>query len=326
MGKRICRAKANTVVALLLLLVFAGLGSLWISHRPSSPSDYAEDALAILANGYYAQGEDWDNAKANVLDSVSEAESIEELYVPLIEATRVAGGKHSSFQTPEKALEFQNQSAERFELPKVTTNTGVTVVSIPMISSASAEEETAYVNEAAFGIDNASAQTCGWVVDLRGNRGGNMWPMLAAVSPLLPNGPAMAFVTSDGQSSSVAIDGAATALNGEVLSEGPDVKKVIDTPIAVLQDKDTASSGEAVLLAFKDLPKVRTFGEASAGYSSANSVYTLADGAQIVLTEATYADRSGNNTEGVPLEPDVASSLSLTFDVAVEWLSDEGCP
>jgi len=30
-----------------------------------------------------------------------------------------------------------------------------------------------------------SAGACGWIVDLRSNGGGNMWPMLAGVGPLL---------------------------------------------------------------------------------------------------------------------------------------------
>ncbi|MCF6261995.1 MAG: S41 family peptidase [Xanthomonadales bacterium] len=33
-----------------------------------------------------------------------------------------------------------------------------------------------------------SAGVCGWVLDLRQNTGGNMWPMIAAVGPLLGEG------------------------------------------------------------------------------------------------------------------------------------------
>src|SRR4051812_15802719 len=29
---------------------------------------------------------------------------------------------------------------------------------------------------------------CGWIVDIRGNRGGSMWPMLAGVGPILGEG------------------------------------------------------------------------------------------------------------------------------------------
>lgn len=37
----------------------------------------------------------------------------------------------------------------------------------------------------------------GWIVDLRGNGGGNMWPMIAGVGPVLGEGTAGAFVDPD---------------------------------------------------------------------------------------------------------------------------------
>ena len=39
-----------------------------------------------------------------------------------------------------------------------------------------------------------SMGACGWVIDLRGNVGGNMWPMLLAIGPLLGDGLAGSFV------------------------------------------------------------------------------------------------------------------------------------
>jgi carboxyl-terminal processing protease len=38
---------------------------------------------------------------------------------------------------------------------------------------------------------------CGWIVDLRGNGGGNMWPMLRGLGPLLGEPPFGAFATRD---------------------------------------------------------------------------------------------------------------------------------
>ena len=40
----------------------------------------------------------------------------------------------------------------------------------------------------------------GWIVDLRGNTGGNMWPMVAGVGPVLGNGVAGFFVPPVGAS------------------------------------------------------------------------------------------------------------------------------
>jgi C-terminal processing protease CtpA/Prc len=38
----------------------------------------------------------------------------------------------------------------------------------------------------------------GWIVDLRGNTGGNMWPMLAGVGPILGEGLAGHFIEPNG--------------------------------------------------------------------------------------------------------------------------------
>lgn len=66
-----------------------------------------------------------------------------------------------------------------------------------------------------------------------------------------------------------------------------------DAPkVAVLIDNGTASSGEAVLIAFQRRPDTRTFGNATCGLSTANQEYMLSDGASLFLTEAMMADRT----------------------------------
>ena len=42
------------------------------------------------------------------------------------------------------------------------------------------------------------AELAGWIVDLRGNTGGNMWPMLAGFGPVLGEGTAGFFIDPDG--------------------------------------------------------------------------------------------------------------------------------
>ena len=50
----------------------------------------------------------------------------------------------------------------------------------------------------------AEGRPRGWVVDLRDNTGGNMWPMLAAIAALLPDGVLGYFVLRDGRAGLVA--------------------------------------------------------------------------------------------------------------------------
>jgi hypothetical protein len=64
-------------------------------------------------------------------------------------------------------------------------------------------------------------------------------------------------------------------------------------PVAVLVDNSTASSAEAITIAFHGRPASRSFGSRTAGKSTAVQPFKLDDGAELYLTTAIDADRSG---------------------------------
>ncbi|MGH2479614.1 MAG: S41 family peptidase, partial [Ktedonobacteraceae bacterium] len=142
-------------------------------------------------------------------------------------------------------------------------------------------------------IDQAT--TCGWVIDLRGNTGGNMWPMVAGVGPILGEGAWVAFEAPWEKRVAFYRGGQAGIEPDEVLSEvdQPTHLKRPEPPVAVLTSRLTASSGEFTALAFWGLPRVRTFGEPTAGLPTANRRIELSDGAMIALTVSLGADRTG---------------------------------
>jgi hypothetical protein len=149
----------------------------------------------------------------------------------------------------------------------------------------------------------------GWVVDLRGNVGGNMWPMLAGVGPLLGESDHLGeFFTLDSHSTWKYRDGVAAEIEDGKESPYPAVAgtpyKLTGTPnVAVLVDRGTGSSGEAIAIAFRGRPKTRFFGEHTEGVSTENTVIKLSDGASMWLTIGVAADRTGRQyLEG--LDPD----------------------
>ena len=73
----------------------------------------------------------------------------------------------------------------------------------------------------------------------------------------------------------------------------------------MLTDGQTASSGEAVAVAFRGRPGTRSFGEATKGVPTTNVGVPLSDGAYLILTEAMDTDRTGQ-TYDAPIAPDVA--------------------
>ncbi len=151
-----------------------------------------------------------------------------------------------------------------------------------------------YVRE----LDEAGA--CGWIVDLRGNGGGNMWPMLAGIGSVLGQGDIGQFHGPDGlEGTWFYREGASgiVAPDGEVITtarvSGEPYRLGGSPPVAVMFDGGTGSSGEATAIAFLGRPNVRTFGMPSFGFTTANDGYRLPDGANMVLTVGVDADRNG---------------------------------
>ncbi len=107
--------------------------------------------------------------------------------------------------------------------------------------------------------------------------------------------------------------------------------KAVSPPVAVLTGVNTASSGEAIVVAFRGRPETRSFGLYTAGLSTANAAFPLSDGAVIILTDAVFADRMGQ-TYGDRIFPDemVDDVRKFTFVMdeaipqpAIDWLMSQ---
>jgi C-terminal processing protease CtpA/Prc len=151
----------------------------------------------------------------------------------------------------------------------------------------------------------------GWLIDLRGNGGGNMWPMLAGIGAVLGEGDLGAFEFPNGDREAWFYKAGKA---GSHSAQGPDdigasVEKppfaLSDLPwVAVLLDRGTASSGEAIAISFAGRPRERSFGEHTGGFSTSNQMYPLSDGAALFLCVGIEADRTGRRyPDG--LDPDV---------------------
>ncbi len=139
----------------------------------------------------------------------------------------------------------------------------------------------------------------GWIVDLRGNVGGNMWPMLGGIGPLLGEGDNLGqFTDSVHHSTWEYRNGVAAELDNGKATAYPAVEgapyHISGTPkVAVLIDRSTGSSGEAIAIAFRGRSNTRFFGEHTQGSSTANQTFTLSDEASMWLTIGIDADRNG---------------------------------
>ena len=267
---------------------------------------YVKKAVRIMdKNGVYAQGPEWEQAKLAALEA--HPTTLEEAQEIVIQAGQVAGGKHTFLMT---SNEVTKNDTSVWEMPMMELlEEGVAVIKLPPFSGNEAEG-IKYANAVLNALPDALN---GVIIDLRGNRGGNMYPMISSVHRFLPDDIILRLRTRR-YNMEINVD--------YVLSVAKIARETaIDCPVALLTDEWTGSSGEAVLLCFRGLENTRTFGSPTSGYASCNQPFKLSDGSLLVLTTGTDVARTGEVFCDDPIQPDVLTETPL--EDALGWLENQ---
>ena len=291
----------------LSFFTLAALVSLVLAGCQSPEQKYVKKAVKLMdKHGLFAEGPAWEQTRAAALEA--RPGSKEEAYEIARTALKVAGGKHSFISTVERQQESATE--DKATEPSVTTvDDGILLIVLPHFSGQSADENQRYAKAVLDALPEADAPE-GVIIDLRGNTGGNMYPMIAAIHRFLPDDNILRFKT---RKFTMPVT-KESVLRNVGLSVRPD----LDCPVALLTDEWTASSGEAVLLCFRGLEKSRTFGAPTAGYASANAPYPMPDGSQLVLTTGCDMARTGEIFCDDPIAPDVTTDQPL--EEATKWI------
>ena len=190
---------------------------------------------------------------------------------------------------------------------------GILYLKVPAFTG-DAQAAKAYANKLSAALKKGDYQAV--VVDLMDNTGGNMYPMIAGLSSLLPDEDLFQFVEKNGSKSAVSRSDVLQQLGLDQTDEK--AKKV---PIAVLTNGKTGSSGEMTVLAFKGLENVKIFGQPTASYTTGNNYYQLYDGAVLLLTTSSILDRTGKLYKNEAIQPDVLTDQPL--EEAESWLKGQ---
>jgi C-terminal processing protease CtpA/Prc len=182
----------------------------------------------------------------------------------------------------------------------------VGMIILPPFVPSDGEAGARFSNQVRDRLEELDPASCGWIVDLRRTSGGDPWPMLAGLGPLLGSGVVAYASGRDGEATPWAYQqgmfSEADTVVGSVFP--PYELDQPDVPLAVLTGAGTRGAGEAVLVALRGRPNSRTFGETTGGPGVAVSAFTLSDGALLSLATSRYLDRSGRAYEGA-IAPDV---------------------
>ncbi len=172
----------------------------------------------------------------------------------------------------------------------------------------------------------------GWIVDLRQNGGGNMWPMLAGIGPVLGLGTAGSFYFPEGMTTPPLAPGATLTwsyFGGAACFDGrpklsASVPYTLRAPaprVAVLQDGGTGSAGEAIAISFIGRPNTRSFGAATYGVSNVNWSFSLSDGGSLQLLVALDRDRNGVTYGGAVAPDQPTADPAAAVAAAIAWLT-----
>ncbi len=324
------------VCSLILFGATCGFASKKPPQPATSPTAITPDAAAFLNNALdimqqhslHAQSVDWAELRTGAFKRAAGAfnpiDTYPALYWALVQLNdpssrlRLPPGLYPDQiallkQAEQEAAESAPRVAQSAPTPSPFASRGlpdghiVTLdgrnfgyISLPRCSAKDNDGLLLYASDVRRILTELSAQgPKGWIVDLRGNGGGNMWPMLTGIGPVLGEGVVGYFVTADGNIPWFYQDGktgtrTATGLEAVSLSLSDSPLRVTPmAPVAVLMDDGTASSAEAIAVAFHARPDTRFFGQHTAGKSTAAQGFHLDDGAELYLTTAIDADRTG---------------------------------
>lgn len=261
----------------------------------------------------------WEDIRTESLMQIRENNTRENAHQIIQKNLFLLGDNHSFFLTKESIKKIYNKKNELPYISYEKINNEIAYIAIPPFLGGENQvlDFAKQIQEKIKILD--SVKTEKWIIDLRSNRGGNMWPMYLGLAPILKEGVSGYFINSKGKYIEwVFKDNSVFEGKSKNLELKNSYKiKANNIKIAVLISSYTGSSGEAIALMFKKLPNTSFFGEDSYGLTTGNSIYNMSDGAKIVLTTSIFADRE-KEEYGKKIKPDVYSFEPKQS--AIEWL------
>lgn len=306
-----------------IVLIFIGCKSK--TTIPDNPATaYLNEVITIMEkNSVNRSSINWADFRAKVIKHAGSAVTVQDAYPSVHYAIKLLGDSHSYFAPANLIDAEEEKDPPVLKDEEFPANIGYIRLKYCMGNDASKQQ---YITETIAKIkqrDNINLH--GWIVDLRGNFGGDMTPMLLAIAPVLGDGTAGYTLYPDNNETEWAIkEGHLTYndYNNSEVIKSPETYTLAKqyTKVAVLTDTLTASSGEAITVAFKNRPKTKSFGWPTYGVSTSNEGFTLSDGSRMLLTVATFADRK-KVKYGRKIQPDIICNPELAVNEAVKWLN-----
>jgi len=293
---------------------------------------------SLQRRSIYANSVIWTQARDRAIASSKTVSGEKEAILVMLRLLRELGDEHA-FPVPKEGVEQYLQRA--------STRAAATSQDIAQRNKA-IEGDISYVSIAAFAstdpatiqkfsddlsrqIKTADAKaTCGWIIDLRDNSGGNMWPMAAGVSQLLNAESFGSFQSGNGAKVAWWNSEGGVGFGGQmVVSKTAELPALVNSKksIAVLVGPKTSSSGEAMAVAFHGRPNTLLFGDITHGLTTSTERLAFSDHFDLFISTSRFVDRTGHVYSG-PIAPDVIVAASkdgsdAPLRAAIDWLHQD---
>ncbi|WP_295672956.1 S41 family peptidase [uncultured Mucilaginibacter sp.] len=291
-------------------------------NMPDSVKTFLDTVITIIhAEALNKDSVNWDTLKKEVFHKAGSARNIKDL-VPSIRyifdklhdahgAIIYKGIPYGAHKLrPQYSNELMAQ-VTKLGIPKLKVrvlNHNYGYVLIPAIT-ADFNEVNKYAQEIKDSICSIDPKKVkGWIIDLRLNPGGNMWPMLGGIGSLIGDHQAGSFVNNKGETLhtwSIKNGDAYYDTTRLTWTTGKCLAKNKKYKIAVLIGPITQSSGEAIAISLKGRPRTMFFGENTGGYTTANITNILKYGCTLLVASSEEADRN-NKAYNQFVKPDIS--------------------
>jgi carboxyl-terminal processing protease len=276
-----------------------------------------DEVLHFMEKNYYRRDQvAWDALAAQARKQLNNAGNCDDAYASVSWCVRQLGERHSFVMPPDRTARYtgdespsgpSNLSDLVGEIRGEWLQDSIAYLTIPWVSTT----DSLLCERIADSLQNVIARLdtrhiSRWIIDLRNNSGGNCWPMLAGIGPLLGDGVYGYFVASAERVPISYHDGSAFQGRHVICRVSPDHgyrTHAVNKSIVVLTGRRTVSAGEIVALAFKGREQTCLIGQPTAGLTTANATYPLSDRSMLVLTVCQEADFTGHICDG-RIQPD----------------------
>ena len=315
--------------------LLSGTGTVWFDDFsvtqvdfPSTPAEkpaagFIEEVKKVIRkNALYSDSLNWkqiDETIGVISGGMKTSGDAKPVISYLVGQLRKAGDNHS-FQMSATASKNYAQPAKKLEDATSRLLPGnIGYISVPGFGSTNDSAMTVFAQNIQDLIRELDSKNkiSGWIVDLRKNTGGNMYPMIAGLGPLLNKGYLGYFVRGRHKNPWSISGRGNKAWSGSAVVPAAYTVKNAHNKIAVLTGPATASSGEFTTISFIGQSNTRLFGRPTAGYTTGNSMFPLSDGSTLLLATTYAADRKKHHHIG-PINPDVPVQQSKDKDADME--------